>query len=307
MKKLRAAVVGVGYLGRFHAQKYLANPQVELVGVCDFSIEQAQKVSEELKVPAFKNAQDLLGQVDLVTVAASTQSHYELTKLFLENKIPVNVEKPIAATLAQAEELVALAEKNKTLLAVGQIERFNPAVTYYKSLQSTPLSISLERQATFKTRGADVSVLHDLLIHDIDMAHDLTGSKVKSMMATGAQLVSNELDSCQCVLEMQNGIQVYIDVSRVALNQKRSMRVTEKNRVLYFNTGTLELEIAEKNPENPLEVKKTQLTIEKKDALQEETNAFVSAVLGEAPLRVTGSDGLEALRVVEKMLSFLKK
>ena len=307
MKKLRAAVIGVGYLGRFHAQKYKANQNVELIGVCDHFPEQAKKVSEELGVLAFQNAQDLLGKVDLVTIAASTQSHYELAKLFLSQGIPVNVEKPIAATLSQAEELVEIAEKQKALLAVGQIERFNPAVVYYKNLKTIPKSISLERHATFKTRGADVSVLHDLLIHDIDMAHDISGSKVKSLMATGSTLLSQELDTCQCALEMQNGMHVFIDVSRVSLNQKRSLRITESNRILNFNTGTLELEISDKNPQNPHEVLKTLIQIEKKDALQEETNNFVEAVLGHSKLRVTGQDGLEALRVVEKTLAFIKK
>lgn len=128
--KLRGAVVGVGYLGRFHAQKIKAHADAELVGVCDYSYEQAQKVAEELSVKAFLQPQELIGKIDFVHIVASTQAHYDLTELFLKAKIPVLVEKPIAATVEQARKLCELAQQQQTLLTVGHIERFNPAFKF---------------------------------------------------------------------------------------------------------------------------------------------------------------------------------
>lgn len=297
---LRAAVVGVGYLGTFHAQKYAKNPQARLVGVCDFSPAQADKVAADLGVASIHKAQDLIGQVDLVTVAASTQSHYELAKLFLQNGIHVNVEKPITATLPQAEELVNLAAQKNLKLAVGHIERFNPAIIELKKHLKDTKTLELTRLATYKARGADVSVLHDLMIHDMDLLYWLTESEIESFMAAGSKLVSSELDTAQVAVKMKSGILVYIHVSRVSSNMQRWIRATQKDSILFANTGTLELEKNEVgNPETPVKV--TTWTVTKEDALQKETDAFIESVLNNKPLAVTGLDGLKSLRAIEEI------
>lgn len=297
--KLRAAVVGVGYLGNFHAQKYLNNPNVELVGVCDHFPAQADKIAQQLGVTSFHKPEDLLGKVDLVTIAASTLSHFELTKMFLQNGIHVNVEKPITATVSQAEELVALAEKKSLKLAVGHIERFNPSVNELKKYINKPKTIELIRTAPYKTRGADVSVLHDLMIHDLDLLLWLSGSEIESMIGSGTKLVSKELDTASVSFKMKNGVFGIITVSRVATQSQRSIRVTQDDCTLFALTGTHELEKVEVGPGGEELVKVTKWTVEKADALQKETDAFIEAVLNDKQPVVTGLDGLKALKVIE--------
>lgn len=299
-KKLRGAVVGVGYLGTFHAQKYKNNPNVELVGVCDAFPAQADKVAAELGVKSFHRPQDLIGQVDLVTIAASTLSHFEVAKMFLQNGVHVNVEKPITATVPQAEELVALAEKNNLKLAVGHIERFNPSVNELKKHLRNVRTIELVRTAPYKTRGADVSVLHDLMIHDMDLLYFLSDSEIDSVMASGTKLISQELDTCSASFKMKNGIMGIITVSRVATNPQRSVRIVQDDATIFANTGIHELEMVQKGdgtPENLTKV--TKWTVNKEDALQKETDAFIAAVMNNTAPVVTGLDGLKALRAIE--------
>ncbi len=300
MSKLRAAVVGVGYLGTFHAQKYTKNSNAQLVGVCDFSPAQADKVAAELGVAAIHKAQDLIGQVDLVTIAASTQSHYELAKLFLQNGIHVNVEKPITATIPQAEELVNLAQQKNLKLAVGHIERFNPAILELKKHLQETKTVELTRLATYKARGADVSVLHDLMIHDMDLLFWLTGSEIESYIASGSKLISKELDTAQVAVKMKNGILVDINVSRVSASMQRWIRVTQKNSILLANTGSMEMEKCEAGG-GDTPVKITQWTVTKEDALQKETDAFIDAVMNNKSTAVTGLDGLKSLQAIENI------
>ncbi len=164
MKKLRGAVIGVGYLGTFHAQKLAAHPECELVAVFDQNPQQAQKVATDLKTQAVTSLADIAAKVDFVTIAAATQAHYELAQFFLSQKIPVLVEKPIAATAELGRKLADLARANNTIFSVGHIERFNPAYQFLKNHASDIKYLELNRLAPFRVRGSDVSVLHDLMI-----------------------------------------------------------------------------------------------------------------------------------------------
>lgn len=297
-QKLRAAVVGVGYLGNFHAQKYLNNPHAQLVGVCDHFSVQADKIASALGVKSFHQPQDLIGKVDLVTIAASTLSHYELAKMFLLNGVHVNVEKPITATVEQAQEIVDLAEKKNLKLAVGHIERFNPSVIELKKHLHSPKTLELNRMAPYKARGADVSVLHDLMIHDLDLLLWLSGSDVESMIGSGTKLVSKELDTASVSFKMKNGLHAIINVSRVSATTQRSIRAVQDNCTLLAQTGTHELEKVEVGPGGEELVKVTKWTVNKEDALQKETDAFIDCVLNNKNPAVTGLDGLKALKVI---------
>ncbi len=300
---LRAAVVGVGYLGNFHAQKYKNNPHVKLMGVCDHSPAQADRIASELGVAAIHRAEDLVGQVDLVTIAANTLSHFELAKLFLSHGIHVNVEKPITATSAQAQELIDLAQEKNLKLAVGHIERFNPSVLEIKKHLKDVQEIELIRVATYKARGADVSVLHDLMIHDIDLLYWLSGSEIESMQASGICLISSELDTGTAHFRMKNGILASIHVSRISPVALRSIKVTQPGLIISANTGTHELEKIEAGtPGGHEPVKFTRWSLGKEDALQRETDAFVDAVLNNKACVVTGLDGFKALECIEKIL-----
>jgi predicted dehydrogenase len=300
-KKLRGAVIGVGYLGTFHAQKYKNNPNVELIGVCDHFPAQADKVAKDLGVASFHNPADLIGKVDLVTIAASTLSHYEVAKMFLQNGVHVNVEKPITATVPQAEELLKIAEQKNVKLAVGHIERFNPSVIELKKHIKNPRTIELVRTAPYKTRGADVSVLHDLMIHDMDLLYWLSGSEIESVIASGTKLVSKELDTASASFKMKNGVHGIITVSRVASNGQRSVRVVQDDCTLFANTGVHEIEKVEKGSSTEELTKITKWTVEKQDALQKETDAFIDSVLNNKNPVVSGLDGLKALKAIEQI------
>lgn len=298
--KLRGAVIGVGYLGTFHAQKYKNNSKVDLVGVCDYSSAQAQKVAASLGTTAYASPKDLIGKVDLVTVAASTQSHYEVAKMFVEAGVPVNVEKPITATLEQAEKLLNLAAQKNVSLSVGHIERFNPSILELNQHLGLTQHITLKRTAPFKLRGADVSVLHDLMIHDIDLLTWMTGSQIVSVQGRGVRLVTNEWDAVTASFQMASGVQAIIEVSRVSPVGERSIKVIQSDSILVANTGTLQIEKSVHSPENKeMPLKTSTWTVTKVDALQKETDAFVDSVLYSTKPVVSGYDGYLALKNIE--------
>ena len=302
--KVRCAVVGVGYLGRFHAQKYKAIPEVDFVGVCDASPERAKEVAAELGVTAFNDYHELKGKVDAVTVASTTRTHYEIAKFFLENGVHVNVEKPMTVTLEEAETLVSIAKTKNLKLQVGHVERFNPAL---KSAQEKlaasggkPLFIECHRLAAFKPRGVDVDVVLDLMIHDIDVILSLVKSPVKSIAAVGAPVLTKFADIANARVEFESGTVANITASRVSQSATRKFRVFQHDQYLSIDFGTGELNLTTKKGEwkddqIPLDFESWNL--EKGDALLAETQAFVHAIRTGEPVVVSGTDGMVAMRV----------
>lgn len=301
MKKnpLRAAVVGVGYLGRFHAQKYRANSAIKDLWVCDARQEQAKAVAQELQAQACFDPRDLIGKVDLVTVAASTQAHFQLGQFFIENNIPVLIEKPLAATLDQAQKLVDLATSRRVPVAVGHIERFNPCLRELKSKIQNASYFELIRHTGFRARGADVSVLHDLMIHDLDLLTWLGGAPLNACRAFGASLITKDWDLCDAEFELANGKKGRISVSRVSSLPQRMVRVVDQ--ACHWRADTANLVLEKITPVSiaaaePLLIEKQ--NIEKQDALQKEVDSFIEAVQsGKTPF-VTATDGLQALQDV---------
>lgn len=302
MKKLRVGVVGVGYLGTFHAQKLKNNPNCELMGVFDTHIDASLKVSQDLQVGNFTTLDQFIGQVDAVTIAASTQAHHDLAIYFLNHGIHVNVEKPLAATAVQAEAIVKLARQKKLTVATGHIERFNPYLMELKKLIKKPLQINLERRAGFKMRGADVSVLHDLMIHDVDLMFWLTGSNVKSYQFSHSSVVTNESDIACLQVELENGCNIHIFVSRVAPQTLRQVEVIEEGRQIIANSADARLYEICKHPQHSLELQTIEHAVNKHDALQMEEDAFVNSILSGSEPAVTGEDGLKALQLIDQLL-----
>lgn len=307
--KLRGAVVGVGYLGQFHAQKIAAHAEADLVGVCDFSFEQAQKVALFLSTKAYKEPAELLDKVDFVHIAASTQAHYDLATIFLQKNVPVLIEKPIAATIEQAEKLCELSEKNKTLLTVGHIERFNPAFQYLKDnvgVGSNDINyLEINRLAPFRVRGSDVSVLHDLTIHDIDLIHWVFNSPIEFFEISGSKLVKPTYDDVSIRLKLKNGTQVTLNNSRVSSQIVRNYRAVSKMQTTFMNAVTLEAEILKPMAKEPFHsIEKIQL--EKVDALGLETDHFIQCVLGKKQLAITAVEATLALKNVEKFIDKLE-
>lgn len=308
---LNAAVVGVGYLGRFHAQKYKALETVNLVGVCDASPEQAKKVAEELGVESFSDYKDLLGKVDAVTVAATTSAHYEIAKFFLSNGVHVNVEKPITATAKEAEELCDLAEKNKLKLQVGHVERFNPALVAAQEKLKTPIFIECHRLAPFKPRGVDVSVVLDLMIHDLDVILSLVKSEPKKIHAIGTPVLTPVVDIANARVEFENGCVANLTSSRVSTSAQRKFRVFQQDQYLSIDFGSGEVNLTTKlgdmSSEGELPLERESWSLEKGDALFTETEEFIKCIQNDTPPIVSGRDGLKALKLAEDILAAIKQ
>lgn len=311
MKKLRVAVVGVGYLGRFHAQKYKAVHQAELVGVYDQDSDRAREVAQELSVRAFADLSELVGQVDAVTVAATTSAHFEICKFLLQNRIHVNVEKPIASNSREGQELCELAKKNNLKLQVGHVERFNPALKAAQTKLKTPLFIECHRLAPFKPRGVDVNVVLDLMIHDLDMILHLVQSEPIRVDAVGTPVITQTYDIANARIEFASGAVANVTSSRVSLQAQRKFRVFQPSQYLSLDFGSGEVRLMSKvgewKADAPPPIESETWNLEKSDALLAETEAFVDSILNERPCVVSGEDGMKALRLAEQIIGAIEK
>jgi predicted dehydrogenase len=311
MKKLRCAVVGVGYLGKFHAEKYKALPHVDFVGVFDANTARAKEVALGLGVSVIESLQDLVGKVDAVTVAATTSAHFEICKFLLENKIHVNVEKPITSSSREGQILVDLAKKNNLHLQVGHVERFNPALISAQAKLKKPLFIECHRLASFKPRGVDVSVVLDLMIHDLDMILHLVQSEPVKVEAIGTPVITKTTDIANARIEFKSGTVANVTASRVSAQAQRKFRVFQESQYLSLDFGTGEVNLMTKTgewKENALPpIESESWSLEKGDALLAETTAFVDSVMNNKPCVVTGEDGMKALRLAEQIIGAIEK
>ncbi len=305
--KVRVAVVGVGHLGRFHAQKYKAlSSEVDFIAVCDSRVDHGQAMAQEFGVKYVQNAKDLIGLVDAVTVAASTPAHYELGKLLLKSGIHVHMEKPLTSTSIEGEELCKIAEEKKVCLQVGHIERFNPALISAREKLHKPLFIECHRLAPFKPRSVDVDVVLDVMIHDLDVILSLVKSAPVKVSAVGTPVITKKIDIANARVEFASGTVANITASRVSQNTQRKFRIFQPDQYMSidFNSGEVNLltKTGEWNEgEIPLDAEAWNL--EKGDALLAETKSFIAAVRGDHPVVVSGRDGLLALRLAEDILN----
>lgn len=299
MSKLKCAVIGVGYLGRFHAQKYQLLENVELVGVCDINQTICKAVADELTIPAFFNYRDLFGKIDAVSIAATTNEHYEIAKACLEQGIHVLLEKPITETVAQAENLIALAEKHHAKLQVGHLERFNSARLALEKHLDKPLFIESNRLAPFNPRGTDVNVILDLMIHDIDIILTMVNSPIRKIEAQGTPVLSKSIDIANARMTFENNCVANVTASRVSFKTERKTRIFQANSYISIDYQNKQFAIFEKGegemfPGIP-EITRHESVFEKSDALLEEIKAFVSCVQHDTTPLVTGREGCHAL------------
>lgn len=302
---LRTAVVGVGYLGRFHAQKYAQLPGVRLVAVVDADAAAAKKVGAELDVAALGDYRELLGQVDAVSLAVPTPLHHPIGRELLAAGIHLLVEKPITTTVAEARELIDLARDHNCVLQVGHLERFNPAVLAAVRRLRTPRFVEAHRLAPYKQRGTDVSVVLDLLIHDIDLIEELVGEAITSIDAVGATVFSGETDIVNARIRFAGGCVANITASRVSLKQERKIRIFQDDAYLSIDMQQKILTVVRKKDAAPVE-SVAQVAIEEEsfsqgDALLAEIEAFVKAIRERSKPIVTGEDGLRALETAMRI------
>lgn len=307
---LRTAVIGVGYLGRFHAQKYAQIAGSKLVAVVDANSDACAKVAAELGTKAVSDYRELFGAVDAVSLAVPTPLHHKIGCELLKNGIDVLIEKPIATTVEEARELVDLARTHKRILQVGHLERFNPAVLAAAERLQTPRFVESHRLAPFKQRGTDVSVVLDLMIHDIDLIQELVGTPIEHIDAVGATVFSGEIDIVNARLRFQGGCVVNTTASRISLKQERKIRIFQDDAYLSVDMQQKILTVIRKKDaapvESPAQVSIEEQNFDQGDALLAEIEAFLKAVRERSTPVVTGEDGLRALETAMKITALVQ-
>jgi predicted dehydrogenase len=301
MSRLRAAVVGVGYLGRFHAAKYAAHPDVDLVAVVDLDAERAAAVAQEFGATPLTDHRRLDGRVDCASVAVPTRDHFAVARDLLGAGIDVLVEKPLTTGIAQGRALVELAGRNARVLQVGHLERFNPALVALEGLIEEPRFIECHRLAPFSERGTDVDVVLDLMIHDLDVILSMTHSPLRSVEAVGVPVLTPTVDIANARLRFENGCIANVTSSRVSLKRERKLRIFQPDTYVAIDFGEQKALICRRLCDERGE---PTLTVEERevpegDALESEIDAFVRAVARQQPPPVSGIDGLRALEVAE--------
>jgi predicted dehydrogenase len=299
-------VIGVGYLGRFHAQKYAAMDNVELVGVADSDPERARLVANEVGTQAYGDYRELLPKVDAVSIAVPTSLHHEVAKACLLSQVDVMVEKPITTTLAQADDLITLSKEHKRILQVGHLERFNPAVLAMQPLLTHPLFIEAHRIAVFKDRGTDVDVVLDLMIHDIDIVLSVVKAPIVSILTAGSPVVTQHTDIANARLIFANGCTANITVSRISMENMRRMRIFQPGQYLSVDFGKKEVMSVRLKPAAPGTMPVPEISksgFQDQDALELELRDFICHVRDRSRPPVSGEEGRRALDVALQVVA----
>ncbi len=312
IKKLRLGVVGVGYLGKFHAEKYAAMENVDLVGVVDAHREIADGIASKFGARPFYNHQDLIGKVDAVSVAVPTPDHFVVSRDFLENDIDVLIEKPITATLDEANELIRLSESRGLIIQVGHLERFNPAVAALQGVVKKPMFIESHRLSIYKDRCTDVSVVLDLMIHDIDIILNFVKSDIKSIHASGISVISNHVDIANARLSFETGCVANVTASRISIKNERKIRLFQKDAYISVDFANHDITLIRKNGTGSgtggivpgADIQK--LSFLKGDALEDELTSFVNAIILRQTPEVTGQMGRDALKIALNIMDQIR-
>ncbi|WDN90103.1 hypothetical protein BuS5_03073 [Desulfosarcina sp. BuS5] len=310
MKKLRIGVVGVGYLGKFHTEKYANMENVDLVGVVDIDKSRADNIAAEFNTLSFLNHKDLVNKIDAASIVASTPEHYKVAKDFLENGIDVMIEKPITTSIADADRLIDLAEEKGLIIQVGHLERFNPAVVALRNIIKKPMFIESHRLSFYKERGIDVSVVLDLMIHDIDLISNFVRSEIKSIHASGVPVISEHVDIANARLEFKNGCVANITASRISIKNERKIRLFQKDAYISVDFSNYKITIIRKTGSNKkglipgMEVEN--ISFQQGDALNDELISFVKSVQNRTSPEVTGEMGRDALKIAISTMQQIK-
>ena len=308
---LKVGVVGCGYFGQLHAGKYAALPQAELVAVADCNPAAASALAEKLNCDAVVDATELIGRVDAVSVVVPTAQHFAVAAPLLEAGLHMLIEKPIAATVEQAAALVDLAARHDRVLQVGHVERFNAAIIGLEDVIRDPLFIEVDRIAPFKLRGTDVDVILDLMIHDIDLIQHLVRAPVKRVDAVGVPVLSGNDDIANVRLHFEDDCVANVTASRVGLKQERKMRLFQKDAYISIDFQAATALIARRGEGEMMpgipSIDIDHRNFESNDPLAREIEAFVEAVAGRGPIKVSGHDGLRALQTAVEITRTLKR
>ena len=303
MTALRIAVIGVGHLGQHHARLLSSMPGVELVGVVDTKPGRAQEIAAKHGTAAFTDAREVLGRVDAVSVAVPTAAHVEVAMPFLAQGTGVLVEKPLASSLDEADQLLAAAARHGAVLAAGHTERFNPAVVAALPLVVNPRFIEVHRLGTFPERSLDIDVIFDLMIHDLDLLLAAAGPEVVSIEAVGVNVLTPRTDIANARLRFASGCIANLTASRISRDRVRKARFFQNDSYVSIDYAAQEVEVyrlAAVNGGRP-QIQGGRLEVVSEEPLRRELADFVEAVRGKRPPGVTGQAGRDALALATRI------
>ena len=301
-RRTRVAVVGAGEFGRNHARVYKQLPRAELVGVVDINSERAATVAAEFGTTALSGIGALAGRVDAVSLAVPTALHSNIGCALLRQDIDVLVEKPMAVSLSEADELIAAARESRRVLQIGHLERFNPAVVAAEAIMNRPLFFEVHRLGVFTPRSLDVDVIFDVMIHDLDILLALVGEKVVDVKAVGIPVVSGKVDIAHARLEFESGAVANVTASRVSTERVRKMRFFQEHEYVsldYTRQDALRVRVKQPGPQPDFEFEK--LTTEPQEPLKAELEAFLDCVRSRQNPRVDGAAGRRALELATRV------
>ena len=308
---LKVAVVGVGHLGKWHADKYAAAPDCELVAVVDTNIEIARDIAQKHGADAYSDYRDIIPLVDAISLVVPTSLHYKIARVFLEAGIHCLIEKPITESIAEAETLIKIARDKQLILQVGHIERFNSVMIGIVERLDKPRFLESTRLAPFTTRATDVSVILDLMIHDIDIILDLIESPIKSISASGIPVLSNTIDIANARIEFENDCVANVTASRISRKLERKLRIFQKNTYLSADLQDKLLAVNCKsetdNDAGYRDIVHQELHFEDNDALNLEVLDFINAIKTGVRPKVDGEDGKRALETAIAITTQIKE
>lgn len=309
MNPLRCAVIGTGYLGKFHAQKYAAIAECQLEAVVDVDENTAKVVATENGCRVLTDYRELITDVDVVSIVVPTNIHYQVAKDFLEAGVHVLLEKPMTVTVEEADDLIRIAKDSSIILQVGHLERFNPAILAL-DVREAPLFIESHRLAQFNPRANDVSVVLDLMIHDIDIILDLVRSEADRIDASGISVLTDDIDIANARLVFKNGCVANVTASRVSAKMERKMRIFQSNAYVSVDFQNRELTRHRRGKKEMFpgvpEIETEKSVFDDGDALMAEIKHFVQCIrTGREPL-VSGSAGRRALATAIEITDLLK-
>ncbi|MFO8052404.1 MAG: Gfo/Idh/MocA family oxidoreductase [Candidatus Omnitrophota bacterium] len=297
---LKVAVIGLGKLGSIHLRIYKESKQIEKIYLVDTD----PKVLQNTNLPTDSDYKNLKDKIDLASITTPTSSHFEIAEFFLKNKIPVLVEKPITKDFKKAEKLIQIAKKNKTLLFVGHVERYNSAYLKIKESIKNPLFIECHRLSPYPNRSLDVSVVLDLMIHDLDIILDLVPDKVKKIEAKGVKVLSNTEDIANCRINFKKGCVANVTSSRISSKKERKVRIFMPNKYISVDYANQSVELYQKK-ENKISHKVLQ--IDKQEPLKEEINHFIHLVINKSFKTSYAQGAKDALKTATKIEKIIKK
>ncbi len=300
--RLRVGVIGVGHLGEYHVQKYKAIPNAELVGVVDTDPDRADEIAQRYNTKVYKEHHEILGMVDAVSLAVPTEMHFEVAKDILSEGVHLLIEKPISYELEPADTMIKMAREKGLVFQVGLVERFNPAVVKMESMLNRPVFIESHRMNLFTTRGIDVDVVLDLMIHDLDIILHNVASEVKEVHAVGMSVITGKTDIANVRMVFENGTVANLTASRVSNKTLRKIRVFQPDAYLSVNClkreiSVIRLDVNVKDLNHFPHLTSNKTTFPGRDPLADEISSFVTAVINGSDPVVTGEDGRRALKV----------